>query len=42
MAELENKRIRRTPQERAAELESKIEKAKESISDLEEKNQASK
>ena len=30
MAELENKRIRRTPQERAAELESKIEKAKES------------
>ena len=40
MAELENKRIRRTPQERAAELESKIEKAKESIADLEEKNQS--
>ena len=40
MAELENKRIRRTPQERAAELESKIEKAKESIADLEEKKQA--
>ncbi|WP_130868867.1 hypothetical protein [Intestinimonas massiliensis (ex Afouda et al. 2020)] len=40
MEELENKRIRRTPQERATELDSKIEKVKESITELEEKKQA--
>lgn len=40
MAELENKRIRRTPQERAAELDGKIEKVKESIAELNEKKQA--
>ena len=40
MAELENKRIRRSPQERAAELDGKIEKVKESIAELNEKKQA--
>ena len=40
MEELENKRIRRTPQERATELDGKIEKVKAAIAELEEKKQA--
>lgn len=40
MAESENKRPRRTPQERAAEVDCKIEKVKASIAELEEKKQA--
>lgn len=40
MAESENKRPRRTPQERAAEMDSKIEKVNEFITELEGKKQA--
>ena len=40
MAESENKRPRRTPQERATEVDCKIEKVKAAIAELEEKKQA--
>ena len=40
MAETENKRPRRTPQERAAEVDSKIEKLNQSIAEIEAKKQA--
>lgn len=40
MAETENKRPRRTPQERAAEVDSKIEKLNQSITEIEAKKQA--
>lgn len=40
MAESENKRPRRTPQERAAEMDSKIEKVNGFITELEGKKQA--
>lgn len=40
MAETENKRQRRTPQERAAEVDSKIEKLNQSIAEIEAKKQA--
>ena len=39
MAESENKRQRRTPQERATEVDCKIEKVKAAIAELEEKKQ---
>ena len=40
MAETENERPRRTPQERAAEVDSKIEKLNQSITEIEAKKQA--
>lgn len=40
MSEAENKRIRRSPEERAAEMDTKIAKANESIAELEAKKEA--